>query len=265
MFLAVDQSGSCCLLLMSEGGRDKEQAGEELSREAPVYKRRGKGSFSHSVSYWQPDHWRNKMANIVTSTLSVAILVTLGQARAISKRQLDSLGGNQLLGRAVLDLEPQDFQTSYIQEKDFERSLDTLGGGNILRSRSLDTLGGESILRSRSLDTLGGDSILRSRSLDTLGGDSILRSRSLDTLGGDSILRSRSLDTLGGGNILRSRTLDTLGGDSILRSRSLDTLGGGNILRSRSSGSIESPTRMGDERNQGYYPPLDTLGGGNLF
>ena len=223
MFLAVDQSGSCCPLLMSEGGRDKGQAGEELSRGAPVYKRRGKGSLSHSVSYWQPDHWRNKMANIVTSILSVAILLTLGQARSISKRQLDSLGGNQLLGRAVQDLEPQDFQTSYIQEKDFERSLDTLGGGNILRSRSLDTLGGESILRSRSLDTLGGS------------------------------------------NILRSRSLDTLGGDSILRSRSLDTLGGGNILRSRSSGSIESPTRMGDERNQGYYPPLDTLGGGNLF
>ena len=136
------------------------------------------------------------MANIVTAIISVAILlVTSGEARTIATRQLDSLGGNQLLGRAVQDLEPQDFHTSYIQEKDFARSLDTLGGGSVLRSRSLDTLGGSNILRSRSLDTLGG----------------------------------------------------------------------GNILRSRSRGSIESPTRMGDERNQGYYPPLDTLGGGNLF
>ena len=152
-----------------------------------------KGSFSHSVSTWQTDH---NMGNIVRSIISIiAILATSGQARSISTRQLDSLGGNQLLGRAVHHLQPQDFQTSYIQDKDFTRSLDTLGDGNILRSRSLDTLGGGSILRSRSLDTLGG----------------------------------------------------------------------GNILRSRSSGSIESPTRMGDERNQGYYPPLDTLGGGNLF
>ena len=167
----------------------------------------------------------------------MAVLATSGQARSISTRQLESLGGNQLLGRAVLDLQPQDFKTSYIQEKDFARTLDTLGGSNILRSRSLDTLGGGSILRSRSLDTLGGGSILRSRSLDTLGGD--------------SILRSRSLDTLGGGNILRSR--------------SLDTLGGGNILRSRSPGSIESPARNSLDTYQGYYPPLDTLGGGNLF
>ena len=161
-----------------------------------VYKRPRKGGFSHSVSNWQPDHQMEKMANIVRSIISViAILVASGQARSISTRQLDSLGGNQLLGRAVLDLQPQDFQTSYTQEKDFARSLDTLGGGNILRSRSLDTLGGGSILRSRSLDTLGG----------------------------------------------------------------------GSILRSRSPGSIESPARMGEERYQGYYPPLDTLGGGNLF
>ena len=137
-----------------------------------------------------------KMANSVRSIISVmAVLATSGQARSISTRQLESLGGNQLLGRAVLDLQPQDFKTSYIQEKDFARTLDTLGGSNILRSRSLDTLGGGSILRSRSLDTLGGS----------------------------------------------------------------------NILRSRSPGSIESPARMGEERYQGYYPPLDTLGGGNLF
>ena len=151
-----------------------------------------------------------KMANSVRSIISVmAVLATSGQARSISTRQLESLGGNQLLGRAVLDLQPQDFKTSYIQEKDFARTLDTLGGSNILRSRSLDTLGG------------------------------------------GSILRSRSLDTLGGGNILRSR--------------SLDTLGGGNILRSRSPGSIESPARNSLDTYQGYYPPLDTLGGGNLF
>ena len=123
----------------------------------------------------------DKMACIVTLILTVAILVAFGQAGTISMRQLDSLGGNQLLGQAVQDLEPQDFQTSYIQEKDFGRSLDTLGG------------------------------------------------------------------------------------DSILRSRSLDTLGGGSILRSRSSGSVERSTQMGNEGNQGYYLPLDTLGGGNLF
>ena len=93
------------------------------------------------------------MANVVTSFVLVFVLVaSSGQARSISRRQLDSLGGNQLLGRAVEDLEPQDFQDSYIQEKDFARSLDTLGGGSILRSRSLDTLGGSSILRSRSFD-----------------------------------------------------------------------------------------------------------------
>ena len=137
-----------------------------------------------------------KMANSVRSIISVmAVLATSGQARSISTRQLESLGGNQLLGRAVLDLQPQDFKTSYIQEKDFARTLDTLGGSNILRSRSLDTLGGGSILRSRSLDTLGG----------------------------------------------------------------------GSILRSRSPGSIESPARNSLDTYQGYYPPLDTLGGGNLF
>ena len=137
-----------------------------------------------------------KMANSVRSIISVmAVLATSGQARSISTRQLESLGGNQLLGRAVLDLQPQDFKTSYIQEKDFARTLDTLGGSNILRSRSLDTLGGGNILRSRSLDTLGG----------------------------------------------------------------------GNILRSRSPGSIESPARNSLDTYQGYYPPLDTLGGGNLF
>ena len=154
-----------------------------------------------------------KMANVVTSFVLVFVLVaSSGQARSISRRQLDSLGGNQLLGRAVEDLEPQDFKDSYIQEKDFARSLDTLGGSSILRSRSLDTLGGGSILRSRSFDTLGDDNILSSRSLDTLGGGSLLRSRSLDTLGGGSILRSRSLGSRKG----YYPPLDTLGGGSIL-------------------------------------------------
>ena len=153
------------------------------------------------------------MANVVTSFVLVFVLAaSSGQARSISRRQLDSLGGNQLLGRAVEDLEPQDFQDSYIQEKDFARSLDTLGGSSILRSRSLDTLGGGSILRSRSFDTLGDDNILSSRSLDTLGGGTLLRSRSLDTLGGGSILRSRSLGSRKG----YYPPLDTLGGGSIL-------------------------------------------------
>merc|ERR1711992_200400 len=111
------------------------------------------------------------MANVVTSFVLVFVLVaSSGQARSISRRQLDSLGGNQLLGRAVEDLEPQDFQDSSIQEKDFARSLDTLGGGSILRSRSLDTLGGGSILRSRSLGSRKG----YYPPLDTLGGGSIL-------------------------------------------------------------------------------------------
>merc|ERR1712038_1771036 len=113
----------------------------------------------------------SKMANVVTSFVLVFVLVaSSGQARSISRRQLDSLGGNQLLGRAVEDLEPQDFKDSYIQEKDFARSLDTLGGGSILRSRSLDTLGGGSILRSRSLGSRKG----YYPPLDTLGGGSIL-------------------------------------------------------------------------------------------
>ena len=49
---------------------------------------------------------------------------------------------------------------------------------------------------------------------------------------------------------------------SVHASRSSDALGGGNILRSRSPGSIEIAD---DESYQGYYPPLETLGGGNLF
>merc|ERR1712077_112379 len=159
----------------------------------------GQSAFGSRISRSPPSEREreSKMANVVTSFILVFVLVaSSGQARSISRRQLDSLGGNQLLGRAVEDLEPQDFQDSYIQEKDFARSLDTLGGGSILRSRSFDTLGDDNILSSRSLDTLGGGSLLRSRSLDTLGGGSILRSRSLGSRKG----YYPPLDTLGGGS-----------------------------------------------------------------
>merc|ERR1712213_132240 len=155
----------------------------------------------------------DEMGNILTSAIAVLLLSTSGQSRSLSARQLESLGGNQLLGRALVeDLDPKDFATP---EK---RSLDTLGGGVVLRS------------------------------LDTLGGGTVLRSRSLDTLGGSSILRSSSPDTLGRG-----------------RARSLDTLGGGSMLRSRSLDLIQSPNRLHDKKSEGYYPPLETLGGGNIF
>merc|ERR1711997_1250414 len=133
----------------------------------------GQSVFGSRISRSPPSERERerKMANVVTSFVLVFVLVaSSGQARSISRRQLDSLGGNQLLGRDVEDLEPQDLKDSYIQEKDFARSLDTLGGGSILRSRSLDTLGGGSILRSRSLGSRKG----YYPPLDTLGGGSIL-------------------------------------------------------------------------------------------
>ena len=221
-------------------------------RDRVTVQKAGRGASSHS----QPQTVRSedKMANILTSAMMVLLLLTSGQSRSLSARQLESLGGNQLLGRALEDLDPEDFATP---EK---RSLDTLGGGVVLRS--LDTLGGGDILRSRSLDTLGGSSILRSSFPEPFENLNNFGKRSLDTLGGGTVLRSRSLDTLGGSSILRSSSPDTLGRG---RARSLDTLGGGSMLRSRSLGLIGSPTRLHDKRNEGYYPPLETLGGGNIF
>ena len=221
-------------------------------RDRVTVQKAGRGASSHS----QPETVRSEdeMANILTSAMAVFLLLTSGQSRSLSARQLESLGGNQLLGRALEDLDPEDFATP---EK---RSLDTLGGGVVLRS--LDTLGGGDILRSRSLDTLGGSSILRSSFPEPFENLNNFGKRSLDTLGGGTVLRSRSLDTLGGSSILRSSSPDTFGRG---RARSLDTLGGGSMLRSRSLGLIQSPTRLHDKRSEGYYPPLETLGGGNIF
>lgn len=60
------------------------------------------------------------------------------------------------------------------------RTLEDLGGGNLLRSigpsaaRSLDSLGGGHLLRS--LDALGGGGGQLVRNLDSLGGGNLIRS-----------------------------------------------------------------------------------------
>merc|ERR1712223_711383 len=78
---------------------------------------------------------------LTTTTLATPIVERPGTAQGASRRELDSIGGGNIL-----------------------RSLDSIGGGNILRHapKSLDSIGGGHILRQ--LDSIGGGNILRGAS-----------------------------------------------------------------------------------------------------
>ncbi|XP_078046753.1 uncharacterized protein LOC144475072 isoform X1 [Augochlora pura] len=118
----------------------------------------------------------------------------------------------------------------------FDRNLDQIGGGNLLRSiddrfaRNLDQIGGGNLVRSAD-DRY-------SRNLDQIGGGNLVRSvddryfRNLDQIGGGNLVRSvddrylRNLDQIGGGNLVRS-----LSGPRDDFRRNLDQIGGGNLVR----------------------------------
>nr|XP_033342851.1 uncharacterized protein LOC117229974 isoform X1 [Megalopta genalis] len=158
----------------------------------------------------------------------------------------------------------------------FDRNLDQIGGGNLLRSvddrfsRNLDQIGGGNLVRSmddrfsRNLDQIGGGNLVRStddrysRNLDQIGGGNLVRSmddrysRNLDQIGGGNLVRSaddrylRNLDQIGGGNLVRS-----LSGPRDDFRRNLDQIGGGNLVRNlaRAVHQLQSRAAENDSRD----------------
>ncbi|XP_076290713.1 uncharacterized protein LOC143214050 isoform X1 [Lasioglossum baleicum] len=158
----------------------------------------------------------------------------------------------------------------------FDRNLDQIGGGNLVRStddrysRNLDQIGGGNLVRStddrytRNLDQIGGGNLVRStddrysRNLDQIGGGNLVRStddrytRNLDQIGGGNLVRSmndrysRNLDQIGGGNLVRS-----LNGARDEFRRNLDQIGGGNLVRNlaRAARQFQSRTAETESRD----------------
>lgn len=136
-----------------------------------------------------------------------------GNREPTAERRMDTLAGFSIGSNKATRSVPELSQ----------RTLDSLGDGNILRS--LDSLGSGNFLRS--LDSLGGGNILRD--LDSLEGAKFLRSFGSLGLVGNPHLRPnsegfdyRQLDSLGGANILRSDSRS----DSGHSGKRLDSLSG---------------------------------------
>lgn len=107
-------------------------------------------------------------------------------------KQVDRLGGGILLrpsdplgntnGESILNNTPEEAeepirnigQNSIVRGMDRVqlRSLDHIGGGNLLK-RSLDHIGGGNLLK-RSLDSIGGGHLLK-RAVDSIGGGYLLK------------------------------------------------------------------------------------------
>ncbi|XP_026327596.1 uncharacterized protein LOC113235889 [Hyposmocoma kahamanoa] len=123
------------------------------------------------------------------------------------------------------------------------RNLGGLGGSS-LAGRNTHGIGGNLVGRdvdgarySRFVDSLGGGNLVRSmdygrtnmaRNLDSIGGGNLVK-KNLDQLGGPHLIK-RTLDSLGGGNLVRN--LDSIGGGSHKTSK-LDALGGGHQREAR--------------------------------
>lgn len=94
------------------------------------------------------------------------------------ERNLDQIGGGNLLRRGLLEREPA-YDSGRWPTPMMARNLDQIGGGNLLRDaddrldRNLDQIGGGNLVRS--LDGVGSAADSLRRNLDQIGGGNLVR------------------------------------------------------------------------------------------
>lgn len=110
-----------------------------------------------------------------------------GNVARRSMKQVDRLGGGMLLGRRPSDLRNNGDLNNNADEADESiRNINVGRGTDRIQLRSLDHIGGGNLLK-RSLDHIGGGNLLK-RSLDSIGGGHLLK-RAVDSIGGGYLLK----------------------------------------------------------------------------